>query len=161
MYIMRGWIFFLANDITDAAKKKATFLTSIGVDAYRLVRSLCTPDMPSDKSLTDIVKLLKDHLAPEPNSILERFKFYSRNRKDGESVADYVVDLRRLSRNCKFGTSLKEMLRDRIVCGINDTGMQRKMLSRKDLTFDQAFEIATGTEAAAKQADQMTIKCET
>ena len=39
--------------------------------------------------------------------------------------------------------------------------MQRKMLSRKDLTFDQAFEIATGTEAAAKQADQMTIKCET
>ena len=161
VYYERVDLFFLANDITDAAKKKATFLTSIGVDAYRLVRSLCTPDMPSDKSLTDIVKLLKDHLAPEPNSILERFKFYSRNRKDGESVADYVVDLRRLSRNCKFGTSLKEMLRDRIVCGINDTGMQRKMLSRKDLTFDQAFEIATGTEAAAKQADQMTIKCET
>ena len=75
MCIMRGWIFFLANGITDAAKKKATFLTSIGVDAYRLVRSLCTPDMPSDKSLADIVKLLKDHLAPEPNSILERFKF--------------------------------------------------------------------------------------
>ena len=108
VYYERVDLFFLANDITDAAKKKATFLTSIGVDAYRLVRSLCTPDMPSDKSLVDIVKLLKDHLAPEPNSILERFKFYSRNRKDGESVADYVVDLRRLSRNCKFGTSLRK-----------------------------------------------------
>ena len=70
----------MANGITDAAKKKATFLTSIGVNAYRLVRSLCTHEMPSDKSLVDIVKLLKDHLAPA-NSILERFKFYSRNRK--------------------------------------------------------------------------------
>ena len=44
---------------------------------------------------------------------------------------------------------------------INVTGMQGKMLSRKDLTFDQAFELATGTEAVAKQADQMTIKSET
>ena len=160
VYEERMELFCLANGITDVGKKKATFLTSIGVDTYKLVRNLCTPSNVKDKTLDEIVTLLKKHLAPEPNVILKRFKFNMRNRKEGKSVSEYVAELRNLSRNCKFDANLKEMLRDRIVCGIGDTGMQRKMLSKKDLTFDDALQIATGTEAAFKQADQMQIKSE-
>jgi len=154
VYIERVDLFCLANGITDE-KKKAVFLSSIGVDAYKLIRNLCTPANPATKSYDDLKKLLKDHLQPEPNVILERFKFNSRNRSEGEKVADYVAELRNLSRNCKFDRNLNEMLRDRIVCGINDTNMQRKMLAKKDLTFDDAFQIATSTEAAMKQTKEI------
>ena len=36
--------FLLANDITDEAKKKATFIATIGGSAYKLLRSLCQND---------------------------------------------------------------------------------------------------------------------
>ena len=42
------------------------------------------------------------------------------------------------------------MLRDRIVCGINDSTIQRRLLGEKELTFARAYEIAQSMESAAK-----------
>ena len=66
---------------------------------------------------------MKNHLQPRPSLIVERFTFHSRNRKDGESVAAYVAELRKLTEHCGFGDTLNDMLRDRLVCGINDGGI--------------------------------------
>ena len=41
-------------------------------------------------------------------------------RKSGKSVATYIAELKRLCEDCTFGEFLQEMLRDRMVCGIND-----------------------------------------
>ena len=42
------------------------------------------------------------------------------------------------------------MLRDRLVCGINDPNTQRRLLSEVNLTFQKAFEIAQGLESAVQ-----------
>ena len=47
------------------------------------------------------------------------------------------------------------MLRDRIVCGVSDIRTQRRLLSEKDLKFQQAFDIAQGMETAVKQAQDL------
>ena len=45
------------------------------------------------------------------------------------------------------------MLRDRLVCGINDEKIQLKLLAEKDtLTFENAMELALAMEAASKNA---------
>ena len=75
--------------------------------------------------------------------IVERFKFHSRNRKDGEGVGTYVAALRKLSEHCNYGETLPEMLRDRLVCGINNEKMQRRLLA-------EAEEIALAMELASK-----------
>ena len=156
VYTERFELFCSANGITDEGKKKSVFLTSLGVDTYKLVRNLCTPNPPASETLPKIVELLKAHLSPEPNVIVERFKFNSRSRKDGESVADYVAQLRNLARDCKYGDKLEENLRDRIVCGIGDVQMQKKMLAEKGLTFEKAQTIALSSEAAAKQTREIS-----
>ena len=40
------------------------------------------------------------------------------------------------------------MLRDRIVCGISDPQLQRRLLAEADLTYKTAFEIAQSWETA-------------
>ena len=66
-----------------------------------------------------------------------------------ESVAKFVAELRRLSAFCEFGTTLNDMLRDRLICGINDSRMQRSLLAaEKDLTFKDAFAKAQAMESA-------------
>ncbi|KAL9976654.1 hypothetical protein ACROYT_G013977 [Oculina patagonica] len=42
------------------------------------------------------------------------------------------------------------MLRDRLVCGINDKKIQRRLLAERELTLKKAEEIALGEELAAK-----------
>ena len=72
----------------------------------------------------------------------ERFQFYTRNQKEGESIASYVVTLKNLSSRCEFGAFLPEALRDRLVCGMNDALIDTKLLSQRDLTFEKAKELA-------------------
>ena len=83
------------------------------------------------------------------------FNFHSRSRQQGESVSAYVAELRKLSEYCQFGDTLSDMLRDRLVCGINDRKLQRRLLSEAALTYDRAFALAQALEAADKSAKEL------
>lgn len=116
-YIERLTQYFIANDVTDADKKRAILLRHCGAHTYQLLRNLLTPAKPSEKSFDEIVAALKDYWQPKPSEIVQRFNFHSRSQKQGESVEDYVAELRRLSEHCEFA-DLENMLRDRLVCGV-------------------------------------------
>ena len=87
---------------------------------------------------------------------MQRFRFNARSRKPGESVAAYVAELRRLAEFCEYGDSLEKMIRDRLVSGINDDNIQKKLLSAEaSLTYRRALEIARGVEEAEKNLREM------
>lgn len=64
----------------------------------------------------------------------------------------FIANLRSLSEHCNFGDSLEAMLRDRLVCGINDGSIQKRLLAESKLTYQKAVELAQGLEAADKNA---------
>ena len=47
------------------------------------------------------------------------------------------------------------MWRDRLVCGINDSRIQRRLLSELNLTFQKAFDLALAMEIADKDTQDM------
>ena len=49
---------------------------------------------------------------------------------------------------CDFGAFLEELLRDRLVCGIKDEHIQRRLLAEPNLTFKKAQDIAQALESA-------------
>ena len=57
--------------------------------------------------------------------------------------------LRNLVEHCQYGDTLETMLRDRTVCGVQDEKIQRRLLEEKNLTFQEAYEIATSMEIAS------------
>ena len=65
-------------------------------------------------------------------------------------MADFVAALRNLAEHCGYNDTLETMLRDRIVCGIKNEKIQRRLLVEKELTFQKAFEIATSMEITTK-----------
>ena len=110
------------------------------------------PALPADKTLEDIVGVLKKHFEPKPLIIAERFYFHKRDQNIGESISEYVAELRKLTTHCQYGTHLDEALRDRLVCGIRDVNTQKKLLTIQDLTLAKAIDIAQGEEAADRNA---------
>ena len=55
--------------------------------------------------------------------------------------------------NTNFGESLEAMIRDRLVCGINDDAIQKRLLAEGDkLSFAKAVSLAQSYESAVRDA---------
>ena len=133
--------FFTANDIPDE-KKKAIFLSIIGPVAYHTMGNLFAPNKPSDETYSHLIELMSGYLNPKPLVTVQRYKFYSRFRQPNETISSFVAELRSLAKDCAFdGAALEENLRDRLVCGIADQTIQKRLLSEHNLTFKKAFEL--------------------
>ena len=52
----------------------------------------------------------------------------------------------------EYGDKLNEMLRDRLVCGVNHKGIQRKLLAQEKLTYENAYALALSVEVSEKDA---------
>ncbi len=150
--------FFTANDIDEGDKKKSIMLSVVGAQTYSLMRNLLSPAKPGEKTFEQLVTLLKNHFNPKPSEIVQRFKFDSCMRKPTESVAEYVAELRKLAQDCNYGETLPRMLRDRLVCGINDDHIQRRLLSETSLTFESALSLAQAMESANKNVQDLQAK---
>ncbi|XP_072398178.1 uncharacterized protein [Diabrotica undecimpunctata] len=149
-HVERMDFFFLANNITDPDKKKATFLNLCGPNTYEIIRSLVAPSKVSDKTYDQIIVELKKHFSPKTSEIVCRFKFYRRNQQTGETISVYLKELRKLAEPCGFGTSLDIMLRDRLVCGITDESLQQTLLATDKLKLKDAQDMCLAHEVAVE-----------
>lgn len=61
-----------------------------------------------------------------PSVITERAKFHRKTQQETESIAEFVASLRRSAETYNFGANLEETLRDRFVCGLARTEIQKK-----------------------------------
>ena len=129
-------------------------LSLIGSKTYTLLRDLLSPDIPATKSFQEIVTTLQQHLRPKPLEIAERFRFYKRNQREGETVLAYVAELKKLATHCNFGANLNEALRDRLVCGLQNMQIQRRLLSEAKLKYSKAFQ-GVAMEAAVRDASEL------
>ena len=148
--------YFVANDISKEEKKRAILLTAIGPSTFRLLKSLASPKRLEELRFDELVDLAAKHYNPKPLPIVKRFEFNSRSQKEGETIAVYVAGLRKIAEHCEYGEVLNDMLRDRLVCGTSNKGIQRRLLLQPDLTFDKAMEMALAAEAADKDSLRLT-----
>ena len=90
-YLERVQLFFLANGVEDD-KKVPIFLSVVGSKTltYSLLRNLVAPALPQDKTLVQLVAILKSHFEPKPVIIAERFHFHRRSQTVGESLNSRV-----------------------------------------------------------------------
>ena len=141
--------------MTAAEKQVAVLLTAIGGETYALLRSLLAPVKPKDTSFEELSQVLQRHFEPKPLIIAERFHFHRRNQAAGETIAEYVAELRRLAAHCDFGDYLEEALRDRLVCGLSKESIQKRLLSEASLPLSKAVELSQSMEAADRNAQQL------
>ncbi len=103
-------------------------------------------------SYNDLVAAVKRYYEPTPSKIAQRCIF---RQSPGESIVAYAAALWEIAQHCDYRDTLSDMLRDRLVCGVLHGGTQKKLLAMKDLTYEQALELATSMEAAKRDARQL------
>ena len=157
-YVERLEHFFAANSIAEDEKKnRSVFLTVIGAATYKVLRDLVVPAKPGTKPLEELLQKLEQHYSPRPSEIVQRFRFHTYFRKPGEAIAVFIARLRSLSKHCTFGDSLEHMIRDRLVCGISEETIQKRLLAESKLTYKKAVELALGLETADENVKLLRI----
>ena len=86
--------------------------------------------------------------------IVQHSKFNIRYQKQGESVAKFIAELSQIAQFCGYDAVLKDMLCDCLICGVNDTKMQQRLLVEPEpLTLKRGFEVAQAIEIAEQKAN--------
>lgn len=100
--------------------------------------------------------MLLAHYKPVRNVRAERFRFMSRLMKDGESLADFIVELKLLASTCEYGNFLDQALSDKLIWAINDKTIQRQLIEEPlDKKFDDIQVKALSIEMVANSVNDI------
>lgn len=128
-------------------------ITVVGETTYSLMCDLCAPADPETKKFDELVRLVTDHLEPQRSEIAERHVFRLRRQRVGESMTDYLQDLKHLATTCNFGAMLEENLRDQFVSGLSNSAMRSRIFAERNIKYKEAVELALALEAAERHAE--------
>lgn len=140
--------YFLANYIEDN-KKVPVLLTVIGEQAYKVLRDLCDPALPKDKTYRDLCEILRSQFSKKISVFKERIEFYELRQREDESVKDWHVRVKNKAIHCKFGNFLNEVLKDKFISGMYKGPVLDKVCEEEYTTsLDRVLEIALKKEAS-------------
>ena len=144
--------FLAVNGIpeNDERRGRAILLNSCGKATYHIIRNLVSPNRPSETAYSVICERVKHHFNPKPTVTVQRYKFNTRDQAQGEDIATFVSKLRELAEHCDFKDTMDEQLRDRVVCGVSEERIKRRLLTETNLTFQKVFDIARNMETAGQ-----------
>lgn len=131
-----------------------TLLNAVGPEAVEIFDTFELTEQER-ASYERVVAKFEEFCKPRKNTVYERYVFYQRTQHEGESFDVFLMEIKRLVRTCEFGATENEMLRDRIVMGVVDKKLQKRLLETATLTYDTAVEKARTNEATAQQSEGM------
>ena len=136
----------------------AAFITRIGPQALTIHNGLPFQNEDEKRNLAKILELWESYCLGKMNIIYERYRFNNRNQNAGEAIDTYASSLRSLSDTCNFGTLKEEMIRDRIVCGVRDSSLRKKLLQVPALRLEKCIDMCRSTEATSTQLEAMSAQ---
>lgn len=89
----------------------------------------------------DIIDKFDGHCNPCVYETVERYRFFTKNQRSGESIDSYVTELRVLVKTCNFGQLRDSLIRDRVVCGLNSTSMRERLLRETNMSLDTCIQL--------------------
>ena len=78
--------------------------------------------------------------------MFERYIFGQCIQNSGESLDQFVTNLRLKARSCEFGNQEESLIRDRVVLGIEDKKLQERFLRETELSLQKALDIGHAAE---------------
>lgn len=102
-------------------------ISCLSPKVYTILTKLTAPDAPNTKTYDELVTVLKEYLSPKASIIAEQHKFTLRLQHEGETIADYVAELKKMTINCEFkcegcsASTINTHLRSQFIRGIRDS----------------------------------------
>ena len=129
-----------------------TMIYSMGHEADDIFKSFTVAE-GDKKKYASVKEKFDQHFIIKRNVIFERAKFNMRKQEPGEPVNAFITDLYCLSEHCEFGALQEELIRDRIVVGLQDVKLSEKLQMDSGLTLQSDINKARQNELVKRQQE--------
>ena len=135
------YLYAIKADNEPDMRKISLFLTVAGPEAF----TYGTGESP--KTYADVMNTFIYNCMPKKNLVCERFLFNTCNQNKGQTIDNFVTELRRKAQCSEYDEIKDALIIDRIVVG---TKLQEKMLHGSKRHSLQAVELSQRTQAAVQ-----------
>ncbi|XP_069128365.1 uncharacterized protein [Argopecten irradians] len=126
-------------------EKCSAFLYIIGQDGRDVYNTMNFEEGQANK-IEPLFNKFKLYCQPSENTIVWRHRFNTRTQGKTESIDQFATELRTIASKCKFDALNDELIRDRIVCGVNNEKIKERLLRDQDLTLAKAISTCRASE---------------
>ncbi|KAK3105801.1 hypothetical protein FSP39_006028 [Pinctada imbricata] len=146
---------FVANKINneegDDARKRALLLHYCGERVYDIYMA---EKGESDETYPASKKVLEDYFKPRKNTQMEIYQFRFCKQKQGQTLDEYVTELRRLSKDCEFQDVNNEIL-SQLIQNCRSNQLRRRALREPEKGLDDIIKLGRTMELSDSQAQAM------
>ncbi len=137
-------------------KQVATLLTVIGDDALAEYNKFKWSKAGDENKMAVVMKKFDTFCQESKNTTYERYLFNTTVQEEGQTIEQYVTQLRTLAENCEYGDLEESLIMDRLILGMRNEKLRERLLNKSDLTLQVALEEIKTYEATRKQMRQIT-----
>ena len=140
-------------DAKDEETQCAVLLHTIGEEALQVYDTFTFAE--SENKIDPVVEKLDAYCSPKKNVTYEHYLFFSCSQ-NGRPIDVFVTDLRTKVKTCEFGTLHNSLIRDRIVCGIDNKNVRQRLLHNNELTLEAAINDIRAAETSKTRTEALT-----
>lgn len=136
------------------AIQAATLMASMGMEAAAVFNTFNLNEV-EQQDIAIIKRRFTEHFTPRTNQTYERYVLNKMNQDEGEPFDQFLTRLKIQIKKCNFGELTESMLVDRIIIGINNEDLRKKLLAEDDATVERLTRICKISEQTTRQMDSM------
>ncbi|XP_060594095.1 uncharacterized protein LOC132748481 [Ruditapes philippinarum] len=150
----RGWINYETGlNFKPKDLRVATFLTCIWPEAMDIFNFA----NETDKDDIDIViDKFETFCVGKTKVTFERYVFHTCVQGETETFDTYLSKVRKFARTCSYGDLENELITDRLVLGIRDNGLRKRLLQDDKLTLDKCIDMCRAAEASSSKVKSLS-----
>ncbi|XP_062540957.1 uncharacterized protein LOC134208995 [Armigeres subalbatus] len=141
------WMFEHNNYTED--RYKTSFLAVCGTEVFSQLKLLFPGQSLRELTYKQITDKLKQRYDKKDSDVIHSYRFWTRRQGQYEKAVDFVLDVKHLAEQCEFGDFKSRAIRDVLVIGLNDRGLQKRLFDEDDLTAAKAEKIIVNQELAS------------
>jgi len=122
----KGHIITETTTATMRHRRRAMLLHLAGPDIQEIFSTLADTVEATDYAAA--VTALNGYFLPKVNTAFTRQKFHRLQQKEGETVLQFVTQLRKEGKDCNFGADFDNKTRDAVLCKCRLDYVRRKQL---------------------------------
>lgn len=139
----------------DEGRLVSLLLTCLGESGIEIYNSFKFKEEDDKKKYSEVIEKFDEHFLPRKNLTFVRHQFFIRSQMPGESIDQFVTDLKNKSKHCEFKELEDGLVTDRIICGLLNSQLKERLLREHDLTLSRAIEICHASELSSQQLNAL------
>lgn len=158
-WLQRYELYLAASGAVDKDDKikVAILLHAIGDEGIDIFNTFTFDTEGDEAKLAVVVGKFHAYCNPRKNTVMERYSFWERSQKEGETIDQFVTALKNRAKNCEFGDQKDFMIRDRIIFGVREARLKERLLrDSADPRLERVIELCRASEASSKQVKELS-----